>query len=144
MQFPAYDVQGIVAVTDPTTGYIYLTGGYTKYIDGRVSFVDKYHPSRPTESVTFIPYPATGFVSRRYVGNVFCKPWGGILYFGGYNFENKLIAEANVITLLDVSTNSFSTLVSSSLPYRPLCCGLVVGTPLGLDALFGFMVCFVA
>ncbi|KAG0289824.1 hypothetical protein BGZ96_006693 [Linnemannia gamsii] len=99
MEFPAYDVQGIFAATDPTTGYIYITGGYTKYDQGRLAFVDKYHPSRPTESVTFIPFPAEGFLARRYIANVFCKPRGGILYFGGYDDLSNPITEANTTTV---------------------------------------------
>ncbi|KAF9920661.1 hypothetical protein FBU30_009478 [Linnemannia zychae] len=89
MSFAEYKVQGVGAISDPTTGYIYLTGGYT---DASVNNVEVYHPSRPG-TVTQIPYPVTGFVSRWYVDNVYCKPRGSILYFGGYTLKSELISD---------------------------------------------------
>jgi hypothetical protein len=115
MEFAGYQAQGVAAVTDPTTGYIYLTGGYA---DTSYSFVNKYLPSRPDDSLSRIPYPASAFVARWYVANVFCKRLGGILYFGGYNLQSGLVPGANVITLLNVSTDEFSTIVSFDFLFR--------------------------
>ncbi|KAF9920663.1 hypothetical protein FBU30_009480 [Linnemannia zychae] len=103
---------GVNVVTDPTTGYIYITGGYS---DGSLNNVDVYHPSRPG-NVTQIPFPVTGFVARWYLGNVYCKTRKSILYFGGYTLKTELISEANVVTQLDLTSKQFSTLNARPVP----------------------------
>ncbi|KAG0289825.1 Adagio protein 3 [Linnemannia gamsii] len=82
ISFPAAGWQGVGAVTDPSSGLVYLAGGYT---DATRNSMDIYNPATDTASQSPLPNAATTFGARWYYGNVWSQQRKSVLYFGGYN-----------------------------------------------------------
>ncbi|KAF9172522.1 hypothetical protein BGX21_005387 [Mortierella sp. AD011] len=107
--------QGIGAVTDPSSGLVYLAGGYTTSNRNSMSIydfdTDSFQPNSPS-----LPNPATVFAARAYYGNVFSKQRNSILYFGGYNSTLDSIPKHNVVSEYVPSTGYWQSLITSGAP----------------------------
>ncbi|KAF9923755.1 hypothetical protein FBU30_006190 [Linnemannia zychae] len=110
-------MEGIGAVTDPTTGLVYLAGGFTGNRDAMTVYDFK-----PDTMITAFPLPAqnVAFESRAYYANVWSKYRKTAFYFGGYNASLERIPTNNVLTEFDPVTNLMSTVatVGPSPPMR--------------------------
>ncbi|KAF9996486.1 Leucine-zipper-like transcriptional regulator 1 [Entomortierella chlamydospora] len=107
--------QGIGAVTDPSSGLVYLAGGYTTCDRNSMSIydfdTDSFQPNSPS-----LPNPATVFAARAYYGNVFSKQRNSILYFGGYNSSLEPIPKHNVVSEYVPTTGYWQSLITSGVP----------------------------
>ncbi|KAF9356335.1 hypothetical protein BGX26_005406 [Mortierella sp. AD094] len=106
--------QGVGAVTDPTSGLVYLAGGYTGSRNSMSVYdfdTDSFQPNSLP-----LPDPATIFAARAYYGNVFSIRRKSILYFGGYDNSLKPIPEDNVVSEYVPSTGTWQSLVTSGAP----------------------------
>ncbi|KAF9178577.1 hypothetical protein BGZ50_007625, partial [Haplosporangium sp. Z 11] len=107
------DMQGIGAVTDPETGFVYLAGGYTGIRD-MMSVYD--FQVNSMWSLSKLPDPTLMFRARAYYGNVWSQYRKSILYFGGFNSQLKPALEDNVITEYEPSTSTWRTLATRGTP----------------------------
>lgn len=94
------------AVTDPSSGLVYIAGGYTD----RTS-MDIYNPATDTVSQTKLPDPANIFASRWYYSNTWSQQRKTVMYFGGYNITNN--AANNLVSEFSPSASAWNTMVSS-------------------------------
>ncbi|KAG0294670.1 hypothetical protein BGZ96_000695 [Linnemannia gamsii] len=110
---PGSDFQGIGAVTDPNSGQVYMTAGYTSRLRDSL---DVYNFNTDSASQTAMPGPATYLAARAYYGNVWSQYRKSILYFGGYNLANQAIVNGNIVTELVTLTQKWNTLPTSNTP----------------------------
>ncbi|KAF9109763.1 Leucine-zipper-like transcriptional regulator 1 [Mortierella sp. AM989] len=103
--------QGVSAVTDPTTGQVYLAGGYS---DPQRNSMDIYNFNHDAFVQNVLPASASAFPNRAYYSNVWTSKRKSILYFGGYNSTLKEIQNFNSITEFVPNGNAWSTLVTSN------------------------------
>jgi len=101
--------QGVNAVTDPTTGIVYLAAGYTS-ARSEMSVYD-FAKDSMVSSPDPMPAPATIFQARTYYQNVFSKRRNSILYFGGYDSAFGGLPTQNVMTEFVPTTGVWRTLV---------------------------------
>ncbi|KAF9340779.1 hypothetical protein BGZ91_000263 [Linnemannia elongata] len=113
---PGNDFQGVGAVTDPNTGLVYMTAGYTSR--SRDS-LDIYNFAADSATKANMPGPDKVLLARAYYGNVWSKYRKSILYFGGYNAQVQPIVGGNVVTELVTATQTWSTLTTSG-PAPPM------------------------
>ncbi|KAF9920662.1 Multiple epidermal growth factor-like domains protein 8 [Linnemannia zychae] len=113
MSFPQSGWQGVNAVTDPSTGLVYLAGGYT--ISNRTR-MDIYSPTTDTATQQALPDPMTTFGARWYYTNVWSAQRKSILYFGGYNVTSQPGPARNVVSEYVPSTGSWGTMSTSGTP----------------------------
>lgn len=106
ISFPASGRQGVGAVTDPSSGLIYLAAGYT---DPSRNSMEIYNPAMETASLSPLPNAATTFEARWYYGNTWSQQRRSVLYFGGYNTTIKL--GPNVVTEFVPASMSWNTMV---------------------------------
>ncbi|KAF9163048.1 hypothetical protein DFQ26_002991 [Actinomortierella ambigua] len=100
------DFQGISAVTDLSTGLVYLAAGYsTPYRDSMDVFDFAIDDIRSTK----LPPSSQAFEARAYYTNVWSRSRNSILYFGGYNASLGVV-ETAVVTEYVPSTQVWSTL----------------------------------
>ncbi|KAF9429328.1 kelch domain-containing protein 3 [Entomortierella beljakovae] len=112
---PKYNYEGVGAVTDPTSGLVYLAGGYTGSRDSMTIYDFRWDMFQPISK----PLPAQSsniFKSRAYYGNVYSKKRNSILYFGGYNISLKADRQNNVVTEYIPSTEIWQTLNTKGTP----------------------------
>ncbi|KAF9978044.1 hypothetical protein BGZ73_003971 [Actinomortierella ambigua] len=100
------DFQGINAVTDLSTGLVYVAAGYSSpYRDNMDVFdfaIDDIRSSK-------LPPSSQAFEARAYYTNVWSRFRKSILYFGGYNASLAPVSSA-VVTEYVPSTQVWSTL----------------------------------
>ncbi|KAF8943218.1 hypothetical protein BGZ47_005684 [Haplosporangium gracile] len=113
---PGSDFQGIGAVTDTNTGFVYMAAGYaTRMRDS----LDVYNFAADSVTKTAMPGPDKFLPARAYYSNVWSKYRKSILYFGGYNITNQPIVGGNVVTELVTATQNWNTLTTSG-PAPPM------------------------
>ncbi|KAG0373510.1 hypothetical protein BGX24_011614 [Mortierella sp. AD032] len=109
-------LQGVGAVTDPSTGLVYLAAGFTGNRDG----MSVYDFKVDTMNTTFLlPRQNIAFESRAYYANVWSNYRNTVFYFGGYNTTFDRIATNNVLTEFDPITSTMSTVVATG-PSPPM------------------------
>ncbi|KAF8932932.1 hypothetical protein BGZ47_011096 [Haplosporangium gracile] len=106
MKFPDSGVQGVGAVTDPSTGLVYMAAGYTDR-----NSMDIYNPATDSVSQSKLPDPATTFPSRWYYSNSWSQQRKSVLYFGGYNITNN--AANNAVSEYIPSATTWNTMATS-------------------------------
>ncbi|KAF9538171.1 hypothetical protein EC957_007123 [Mortierella hygrophila] len=106
VSFPIGATQGIGAVTDPSSGLVYIAGGYTDR-----GTMDVYNPATDAVSHTALPDPANIFASRWYYTNTWSQQRKTVMYFGGYNITNN--AANNFVSEFSPSATSWNTMATS-------------------------------
>ncbi|KAF9122149.1 hypothetical protein BGW39_009990 [Mortierella sp. 14UC] len=106
-------LQGVGAVTDPSTGLVYLAAGFTGMRDSMAVYDFK---SDTMITGFLLPRMDTAFRARAYYGNVWSKYRKTIFYFGGYNSTLDRIVTDNVLTEFDPVTNTMSTIAATGPP----------------------------
>ncbi|KAF9313531.1 hypothetical protein BGZ91_006262 [Linnemannia elongata] len=106
VRFPLNGTQGIGAVTDPSSGLVYIAGGYTD----RTS-MDIYNPTTDSVSQSKLPDPANIFASRWYYTNTWSQQRKTVMYFGGYNITNN--AANNFVSEFSPSAATWNTMSTS-------------------------------
>ncbi|KAF9352594.1 hypothetical protein BGX26_009635 [Mortierella sp. AD094] len=102
--------QGVNAVTDPTTGLVYLAGGYS---DPYRQSMDTYSFVNDALVQTALPLATVAFPNRAYYSNIWTSKRKSILYFGGYNSTLAPVS-SNTITEFVPSTNSWTTVITTN------------------------------
>ncbi|KAG0232139.1 hypothetical protein BGW42_008355 [Actinomortierella wolfii] len=87
------DWQGISAVTDLSTGLVYLAAGYSS---GARDNMDVFDFAIDDIRSTKLPPGNQVFEARAYYTNVYSKARNSILYFGGYNASLQVVENAVV------------------------------------------------
>ncbi|KAG9061060.1 hypothetical protein KI688_007689 [Linnemannia hyalina] len=105
VSFPLGGTQGIGAVTDPSSGLVYIAGGYTDR-----GTMDVYNPATDAVAHTALPNPANIFAARWYYTNTWNEQRKTVMYFGGYNITNN--AANNFVSEFSPSAASWNTMVS--------------------------------
>lgn len=105
VQFPLGGTQGLGAVTDPSSGLVYIAGGYTNR-----AMMDAYNPTTDTVSQSALPDPANIFASRWYYSNTWSQQRKTVMYFGGYNITNN--PANNLVSEFSPSAAAWNTMVS--------------------------------
>ncbi|KAG0221883.1 hypothetical protein BGW41_006433 [Actinomortierella wolfii] len=100
------DYQGVNAVTDPSTGLVYLAAGYSSI---NWSNLDVYDFAIDSIRTYKLPPANEVFEARSYYANVYSKTRSSILYFGGYSASFQTVENA-VISEYVPSTQMWSTL----------------------------------
>ncbi|KAG0227494.1 hypothetical protein BGW42_002930 [Actinomortierella wolfii] len=98
--------QGVNAVTDPSTGLVYLAAGYSS---SNRSNLDVYDFAIDSIRTYELPLANEVFEARTYYTNVYSKARSSILYFGGYSASFQTVGNA-VISEYVPSTQVWSTL----------------------------------
>ncbi|KAF9931177.1 hypothetical protein BGZ67_005460 [Mortierella alpina] len=104
-------MEGLYGVTDPTTGLVYVPGGYDNTKNNSLSSVLTYHFSTDTATVTTMP--PNGLVNRWHYKAAWWPKGKSILYFGGYNYPSTVLA-STAITQYSPSTNTWSQLTTTN------------------------------
>ncbi|KAG0279862.1 hypothetical protein BGZ95_012029 [Linnemannia exigua] len=81
--------EGIGAVTDPSTGLIYLAGGYDDVSakTNALKVLNTFDPVSKTIHTDYLPPPERVFPVRWYYGNVWSQNRSSVIYWGGNNRE---------------------------------------------------------
>ncbi|KAG0306246.1 hypothetical protein BGZ97_000814 [Linnemannia gamsii] len=115
-KFQNGNVAGVGAVTDPRTGWIYLTGGY----DDRdptsplVKLLDIFDPVSQTIHTSNLPNREKTFPVPWYSGNVWSKYKNSIIYWGGLNdTEPDPRIVTNGVTELSTDFMTWSTMLGT-------------------------------
>ncbi|KAF9571947.1 hypothetical protein BGW38_008566 [Lunasporangiospora selenospora] len=105
-QYAAF--QGNGAVTDPSTGLVYIAGSYTDASRGSLNIY-----TFESDSMKTLTIPPDQLINRGYYTNAWSKRLSSALYFGGYNasLQPVLGPDANVVTRYSPSTGQWSRLV---------------------------------
>ncbi|KAK3811513.1 MAG: hypothetical protein JOS17DRAFT_779919 [Linnemannia elongata] len=106
VQFPLGGTQGLGAVTDPSSGLVYIAGGYTNR-----AMMDAYNPTTDTVSQSALPDPANIFASRWYYSNTWSQQRKTVMYFGGYNITNN--PANNLVSEFSPSAAAWNTMSTS-------------------------------
>ncbi|KAF9961962.1 hypothetical protein BGZ72_000585 [Mortierella alpina] len=104
-------LDGLYGVTDPTTGLVYVPGGYDNTKNNTLASMLIYHFSTDTTTVT--PMPPSGLVNRWHYKAAWWPRGKSILYFGGYNYPSTVLASTEIIQYTP-STNTWSTLSTTN------------------------------
>ncbi|GJJ74243.1 hypothetical protein EMPS_06601 [Entomortierella parvispora] len=97
---------GLFPVTDPTTGLVYVAGGYSSNSNLTLNQMMIYNFT--TDSYTLTSMPANGLIDNFQYQGVWWPKGNSILYYGGYVTGGTL--NAAQITQFVPSTNAWSTL----------------------------------
>ncbi|KAF9343708.1 hypothetical protein BGX26_005326 [Mortierella sp. AD094] len=106
IQVAAPNLGGLFPVTDPTTGLVYVAGGYNT--DNNQTLTQMLVYQFDTDSITALTMPANGLIDNLFYRGVWWPQGKSILYFGGYVTSGTL--NASQITQFVPSTNTWSTL----------------------------------
>ncbi|KAF9577829.1 hypothetical protein BGW38_006717 [Lunasporangiospora selenospora] len=118
IQTTASSYQGFNAVTDLTTGLVYVAGSYN---DVSRNSLDIFLFDNNTLQTVSLNAPPTVFLNRAYYANVWSKQLKSILYFGGYNRTLDQIQgpQASAVSRYTPADNSWRTLATTGTPPPP-------------------------
>ncbi|KAG0216516.1 hypothetical protein BGX28_000030 [Mortierella sp. GBA30] len=112
---PNVDREGMYAAMDPTTGRVYIAGGFAP--DGvKMNKMVIYHFD--TDTVTELDIPPSGVQDTCFYKSVWSPKTSSILYFGGYKYDAGMQVK-NVITQYSPSLNLWSTLPATGVAPSP-------------------------
>ncbi|KAG9320902.1 hypothetical protein KVV02_008686 [Mortierella alpina] len=118
IKVPNPSLQGIFAVTDPTTNLVYLAGGYeAKTLDQMLVY------RFDTDSTNTYKLPPSSFVNSLYYRGVWWPQTKSILYFGGYIYPS-VNNVSSALTQFTPSTGTWTTVSTSGrapFPRRDFC-----------------------
>ncbi|KAF9566868.1 hypothetical protein EC968_003568 [Mortierella alpina] len=101
-------LEGLYGVTDPTTGLVYVPGGFDNTKNNSLTSMLTYHFSTDTTTVTSMP--PNGLVNRWHYKAAWWPKGKSILYFGGYKYPSTALAPTDIIQY-SPSTNTWSQLL---------------------------------
>ncbi|KAG0377364.1 hypothetical protein BGX24_006253 [Mortierella sp. AD032] len=112
--------EGIGAVTDPSTGLIYLAGGYDD-ISAKtkaLKVLNTFDPVSMTIHRDDLPAPDRAFPERWYYGNVWSRNRSSVIYWGGNNRapDQQLSPVENGVTELQPSSMGWYTFPMQGVP----------------------------
>ncbi|CAO3566531.1 unnamed protein product [Mortierella alpina] len=102
---------GLYGVTDPTTGLVYVPGGYDNTNNDTLTSMLIYHFSSDTTTVTTMP--PNGLVNRWHYKAAWWPRGKSILYYGGYNYPSTVLAPPAIVQYTP-STNTWSQLTTTN------------------------------
>ncbi|KAF9957094.1 hypothetical protein BGZ70_009626 [Mortierella alpina] len=111
IKVPNPSLQGVFAVTDPTTNLVYLAGGYeTKTLDQMLVY------RFDTDSTNTYTLPLSSFVNTLYYRGVWWPQTKSILYFGGYIYPsvNNVQRQEERLFLGEISAWKFTSTLRSA------------------------------
>ncbi|KAG0195850.1 hypothetical protein BGX28_000526, partial [Mortierella sp. GBA30] len=111
IKVPSPKADGLYAVRDPTTGLVYIPGGYDLTNNNSLTSMLIYRFD--TDSKEVMSMPPEGLANRWHYKGAWWSKGKSILYFGGYIYPSTQLAPTTIIQY-SPGTNIWSTLTTTN------------------------------